>query len=141
MSLLNFAVGDRHGEVCFSDQTHDDQNKIIPSEGQKVAITTIDEQVSSIQGRIKLLKVDVEGYEKFVFMGASKTLARCDYIYLETYDPHFGPLGYTTSELLQMLKNYGFCFYRIDEEGQEIAIDTDFIPEKCMNVLGKRTAH
>lgn len=113
----------------------------MPQGNLKVPIVTLDEQVSSIQGRIKLLKVDVEGYEKFVFLGASKTLARTDYIFFEVYDPHFMPLGYTTGELLQMLKSFGFCFYRIDEGGKEIAIDTDFIPEKCMNVLGKRIAN
>jgi len=139
--LHNCAVGDRQGEVCFSDQRCDDQNKIIPQGGQKVPMTTLDEQLFSIQGGIKLLKVDVEGYEKFVFMGASKTLSRSEYIYFEVYDPHFMPLGYTTGELLQMLKSYGFCFYQIDEGGKEIALDTDFIPKKCMNILGKRIAN
>lgn len=138
---LNFVVGDRQGEVFFSDQRYDDQNKILPQGKQKVPMITLDESVSTIQGCIRLLKVDVEGYEKFVFLGAQITLARTDYIYFEVYDPHFIPLGYTTGELLQMLKNYGFCLYRIDEEGKEIAIDTDFIPEKCMNVLGKRIAN
>jgi len=136
--LHNCAVGDRQGEVYFSDQRYDDQNKILSQGGQKVPMITLDERVSTIQGRIRLLKIDVEGYEKFVFIGASKTLARTDYIYFEVYEPHFIPLGYTTGELLQMLKSYGFCLYRIDEEGNEIAIDIDFIPEKCMNILGKR---
>jgi FkbM family methyltransferase len=138
VTSLNFAVGDRPGEVCFSDQRYDDQNRILPQGEQKVPMTTLDEQVSTIPGRIRLLKVDVEGYEKFVFMGGAETLARTDYIYFEVDNSHFMPLGYTTSELLQMLKRYGFCFYRIDEGGKEIAVDTDFIPEKCMNILGKR---
>lgn len=102
-------------------------------------MTTLDEQISAIQGRIRLLKVDVEGYEMFVFLGASKTLARTDYIYFEVYDLHFMPLGYSTAKLLQMLQSHGFCFYRIDEDGKNIALGTNFIPIKCMNLLGKQT--
>lgn len=138
VTMLNCAVGERQGEICFSDQKYDDQNKILPQGGQKVQMTTLDEQASAIQGHIRLLKVDVEGYEKFVFLGASKTLARTDYIYFEVYEPHFIPMGYTTGELIQMLKSHGFCFYRIDERGEEIAIDTEIVPEKCINVIGKK---
>ena len=73
------------------------------------------------------MKVDVEGHERFVFLGASKTLARTDYIYFEVYDTHFIPLGYKTGDLLEMLKGLGFCCYRLDEQGNEIAVDADFV--------------
>lgn len=138
VTSLNFALGDKLGNVYFSDQRCDDQNKVLPQGGLEVPMRTLDEQLSHFPGRIRLLKVDVEGYEKFVFLGGTNTLARTDYIYFEVYDPHFITFGYTTSELLQMLKCYKFGFYQIDERGQEIPVDTDFIPERCMNLLGKR---
>jgi FkbM family methyltransferase len=135
---LNFAVGERLGEVYFSDKKHDDQNTIQTQSGQRVHMTTLDEQSIVIQGRIRLLKVDVEGYEKFVFLGASKTIARTDYIYFEVCDSHFIPLGYKTSDLLKMLNGFGFCSYRFDEQGNEIVLETDFVPEKYTNLLAKR---
>lgn len=140
VTLHNCAVGEKQGNVSFSDQKTDDQNKITTSGDLNVPLTTLDKQTSSIQGRIRLVKVDVEGYEKFVFMGAGDTLNRTDYIYFEVFEAHFIPLGYTTGELLRMLKQFNFCFYQIDERGKEIPIDTDFIPNKCMNIIGKREA-
>jgi FkbM family methyltransferase len=138
ITAFNFAVGDRTSEVHFSDQKYDDQNKIIPQGSLKIPLRTLDEQFSTIPGPIKLLKVDVEGYEKFVFKGGIRTLTRTHYIYFEVYDPYFKLLGYTTGELFHFLKNQGFSLFRIDQEGRKVAIDTNYVPEKCMNVLGKR---
>jgi FkbM family methyltransferase len=134
----NCAVGDKKGVVCFSDQKHDDQNRITSEGRHNVSLITLDEQLSSIKGRIRLLKVDVEGYEKFVFLGALKTLERTDYICCEVFEPHFAAVGYKTSDLLRILKDSGFCLYRIDEGCKYIAIDTDYMPERCMNIVGKR---
>lgn len=138
--LHNCAVGENEGEVSFSDKRSDDQNKVVAQGKRRVPIKMLDEQVSSIQGRIRLLKVDVEGYEKFVFMGAVNTLSRTDFIYFEVYDSHFKSFGYTTSELLEMLRIHGFSFYRIDKWGEVVPISTNFVPEHCMNILGERTS-
>ena len=41
---LNFAVGDRLGYACFSDEKNDDQNSIQQQGGQRVPMTTLDKQ-------------------------------------------------------------------------------------------------
>lgn len=135
---INCAVGDKEGEGFLSDQKDDSQNKIVLEGKEKIKITTIDEQAKDIEGRVKLLKVDVEGYEKFVFLGATKTLSRIDYIYFEVFEAHFSPLGYTTGDLLTFLGKHGFYFSRFDESGREISLGIDFVPSKCMNLLAQR---
>jgi Met-10+ like-protein/Methyltransferase FkbM domain len=118
------AVGAESGTVHFSDDARDDQNKVLESGG-----------TADIPGRIRVLKVDVEGYEKFVFLGAKATLARTDYIYFEVWDEHFQRLDYTTRELLLLLAQAGFSFFRITEKGERHPVPDDFVPPKCMNLL------
>lgn len=138
VTLYNCAVGDKKGEVSLSCPISDDVTKIVPQSDQKTSMATLDEKVSLITGRIRLLKVDVEGYEKFVLLGAAKTLERTDYVYLEVFEDNFAAFNYTTGELIKTLQDFDFCFYRIDEKGNAITIGADFIPDKCMNIVGKR---
>jgi FkbM family methyltransferase len=137
---INSAVGDKVGEVGFYDQRHDEMNRILPQSGHMIPMTTLDEHLRSVQGRIKLLKVDVEGYERYVFHGAPNTLARTEYIYFEVHEPNFQHWGYSTRDLLVFLRDAGFSLYRISEEGKETAVGTDFTSEKCINLLAKRVA-
>jgi hypothetical protein len=74
-------------------------------------MSTLDEQLAStvLQGSV-LLKLDVQGYEAQVLEGAANTLARVDYVLLES---SFRPLydgENTFLELLRMLATRGFEF-------------------------------
>jgi FkbM family methyltransferase len=134
----NCVVGEKPGEVFFSDQSHDDINKVVSAGSHKLPMTTIDAIAEQISGNIKLLKIDVEGYEKFVLQGSENTLCRIDNIYFEAFDEHFTPYGYTTSNILNYLGDFGFSFFRFDEDGREVAISCKFEATICMNILAKR---
>jgi FkbM family methyltransferase len=77
--LVWAAVGNAAGYVHFSSKANDDVN-LVSEKGIRVPVVRIDDVVDE-QGQIALLKVDVEGYEKFVFEGARLTLKRVRSIY------------------------------------------------------------
>jgi len=84
---------------------------------------------------IAVLKVDVEGHEKFVLEGASGLLSRTAVIYFESWSEHFEKFGYQLSDIVEHLKSHGFRIFRID--GQPI--DRDYNSAQCENLVAARS--
>lgn len=106
---LNAALGAENGWVSLSDHRSDDQNAVaaIGSAGlMTVPLRRLDDL--DIEGRVHLLKIDVEGYEKFVLQGAEGLLDRVQTIYFEAWDSHFRRFGYTVSDLVGWLEERSF---------------------------------
>ena len=100
---------------------------------------TLDELLEPITGdRIDLLKIDVEGYEKFVLEGAKKTLGKTTVIYIEIWDKNFAKFGYQSSDIINKLEAAGFTVYRFNDANQLDRIQAPFVQEKCINVLALR---
>jgi len=109
------AAGNVHGTLRFSDKIFDDQNTVLQNgAGLEVPARTLDELLPS-ERHIHLLKVDVEGYEKFVFEGASKTLSRTETVCFEAWDEHFIRFGYGFDDVWQILHRQGFEIFRFPE--------------------------
>ena len=53
---------------------------------------------------IHLLKVDTEGYEKFVLLGASKVLEKTLTVYFESWDQSSERYGYQPQEVFRLLQ-------------------------------------
>jgi FkbM family methyltransferase len=86
---FNLAIGDVDGTTQFSDLRSDDQNSIVRrGEGITVPMRPLD-ALGIIEPVIHLLKIDVEGYERFVLEGARELLARTLTVYFESWDTHF----------------------------------------------------
>ena len=119
VKCLNYAVGDSHEPVRFTaDPRSDEFSRVDPEGAISVPSTTLDDAIPG-DARIALLKVDVEGYEMAVFRGATRTLERTDRIFFEVADEHFERFGYTTAELLALLRESGFEIYRGGAAGTE----------------------
>lgn len=86
------------------------------------------------QSSIALLKVDVEGYEKFVFDGADRLLEDIRCICYESAEDHFQGFGYSRAELNDILKAKGFDLFRfVDDRLQRIG--ESYISEKAENIV------
>ena len=73
---FNLALGNSESEIYFSDTRGDDQNHVSQNgSGIRVKMIRLDDLPMS-EGSIELLKIDVEGYEKFVLEGAPRTLRK-----------------------------------------------------------------
>lgn len=130
------AVGDRFGWIWLSDRRADDQNAVSFESGDlRVPLVTLDELLEG--RRVRLLKVDVEGFEKFVFAGARRTLERVDYIYFEVQDSMYRAAGYTFGELHDFLSTYGFEIGAVDGDRlRSVSRDETF--QDCVNLLAFR---
>ena len=111
VEVINVAAGAAPGIARFSDDRRDDMNRIDGGSLQ-VAVKRLDDLVMA--GRpVALLKVDVEGYEKFVLDGAPNLLSRTSCVHFEVSSLHFPRFGYTTRDLLTLLQGAGFRLFRL----------------------------
>ena len=87
----------------------DDLN-FLTNQGIEVPLSTLDHELSSYK-HIDLIKIDVEGYEKFVFEGAREALKKTTYIYFESFEPNFARFNYTLDDIITQLHEAGFTIY------------------------------
>ena len=122
IDVLQVAVGEACGTVNFSDSKTDDINKVSYSGGLVVPMLTLDDIARDIPF-IDLIKIDVEGYEKFVLMGAKNTLAKTRALYIEYYEPNTLDFGYTREEIWLYLEQAGFSCHFSDMSKHLIKVD------------------
>jgi len=83
ITAIQCALGAENGQTFLSNHRSDDQNTI-KGKGIPVPLRRLDD-IAPRQS-IAFLKVDVEGYEHFVFAGGRETLRRTSLVYFE-YSP------------------------------------------------------
>lgn len=131
VTAFNVACGNANGTVSFSDKRSDDQNSVAHA-GIPVSVRRLDELIPDQP--IKLLKIDVEGYEKFVLEGAVNVLKNVEFIYFESYARHFGAFGYRLRDILTLLRHFNFSVHH--RNGEEVTDSYDSLT--CENLLAKR---
>ena len=140
IKLVQSAVGDRKGVLFFSNINSDDQNKVLlePKNGIEVEVNTLDELLLEYNN-VSLLKIDVEGYEKYVLEGAQETLKKTNVILFESWEKHFSNFGYNTGNVIQILKNQGFEVYKKDQKILQL-LNVDYRSKECENLLALKDA-
>jgi len=136
VELFNVAVGAQSASASFSDDRRDDMNRI-DGGTLRVPVRQLDELVADLSP-IALLKVDVEGYEKFVFEGAAALLRRTQCVLFEVSRLHFSRFGYTVHDLLVRLESAGFGLFRQAAPDRIVPITTAFDSEGCENLIAVR---
>jgi FkbM family methyltransferase len=123
------AVSDHVGEIEFQVLEEASMSSIRKPIGSKksvkivsVSCTSLDEYWLNQQGKIDLIKVDVEGAEKFVFQGATKLLnlpPEQAPIWIFEYAPKgYADFGYQPDEILELLKQHDYEVYQYCGAGQ-----------------------
>jgi hypothetical protein len=71
----------------------------------------------SVWNRISLIKIDVEGWEKFVILGGVEHFKRPEspVLIIEFVDQNTINAGYTCQELYQLLVSFGYTLYSIKD--------------------------
>ena len=128
LDLHNLAVGEKSGSITLSDLHADDCNGISTSgEGIVVPVETLDAALLGL-GNIRLLKIDIEGYELMALRAATEVLARTKYVYFELGEQMCARYCYKPMDLLALLQEAGFTIYRVLHSGERkrITFESDF---------------
>jgi FkbM family methyltransferase len=123
--VIHAAVGDQEGTTGISSLRTDDQNRIEQS-GKSVPLRRLESILPKV--RIRLLKIDTEGFELFVLRGSECLLQMTDAIYLESWERHFKRYGYSTADVLAFLSARGF----------QTGLPPSYKSEACENILAIR---
>lgn len=137
IKVANIACGETAEWVRFSDIRSDDQNAVVNT-GEGMIVPCLPLDCIGIMGPIALLKIDVEGYEKYVLAGARETLVNVDFILFEAWDEHFTRYGYVFSDIADFLHKLGFELGVPSSAGVEI-ISSSFSLPSCINLLAFRS--
>jgi FkbM family methyltransferase len=80
----NAAVGDRQGEIGFTQNPINSGNSRVSASGEaRVAVTTLDSALQADPLPIDLMVMDVEGFEVHAIRGAVGVLSRTRYFFVE----------------------------------------------------------
>jgi len=136
IQCFHTALGNKSGEIKFSNKDSDDLNQV-DSDGEiSVPIIRLDD-LPIHNSRIHLLKIDVEGYEKFVLEGAACLLNKTDVILFESWNDHYKKFGYTLTDILTYLSSYGFFFMTYSKNGFS-EIEKDYSSLNCEDIVAVR---
>jgi FkbM family methyltransferase len=134
--LYCVALAERPGRRRIEEFPGDDsQNRMAVAEngGGAVPVETLD-RLLALDRPISLLKVDVEGYERFVFDGAGRTLSVTGCIYFESWEPHFARYGYRGRDVFDGLRARGYRLYQLRED-MLLTLTEDHVSAECENLV------
>jgi FkbM family methyltransferase len=84
VTIHRLAVGDRKGSIGFTQNRLNSGNSRVSQTGEVVvAMTTLDSALYPDSSAVDLLVMDAEGFEVHAIRGATQTLARTRYFYVE----------------------------------------------------------
>tara|TARA_A100001037_G_scaffold303997_1_gene339479 strand:+ start:371 stop:1222 length:852 start_codon:yes stop_codon:yes gene_type:complete len=129
VETFNIALGDSEGEINFSDKVSDVVNSIVNDEsGIKVRISTLD-KLLTVDKKINLLKIDVQGYDKFVLLGGRDILKKTDCVHFPVINQHYENFGYTYKDIFEIFRDNGFRIYGFTQNKKIWMIDEGYIPD------------
>ena len=115
--LFNRAVGERKEEAYLQVCEKSDTGNAITfnkENGILVDMTCLDDLIKEYRiDVVDLLKVDTEGYEKFVFLGAKEILSKTNFVIFEAIQDNCQRFGYNIKEIIYLLEQMDFhifCF-------------------------------
>ena len=140
VELFNFALGSESTNIYFSDIYTDESNSVQQNNnGIKVKMKTLDEVIPK-EIKIDLIKIDTgSGYEKFVFLGATKILKNTLCINFPAISTLCKKYNYDSKEIFDLLKQQKFIICAIFTPNILTVLPDDFEPESGDYIAIKNT--
>lgn len=142
VTICQKALSDKPGvTVIYENPINDGYNSLasaeMPASATSVQIETITLDSYALEndlmGKTDIIKIDVEGWERFVFLGARQLLTQNPQplIMLEFSERNQRAAGSTCKELRELLKSYGYELYTIGDDGKSFHYlpESDFYPQ------------
>ena len=116
----NYIVGSENTYASFVEKMGDDsQNYVYNDKNGKIPVRRLDNIIDFLD-HIDLLKIDVEGYEKFVLLGATKILNRVTTIYFEVSQIQYSRYNYGLDEIIDFLEKFNFSIFSLGDDNKTI---------------------
>jgi len=116
----NLALGNESGQVLTMEPIDYQQACVnlgalsIGSGGETIKTTKLDDLEI---GRIDFIKLDAQGYEKFIMQGAENTLKKyMPTIFIEIEEHYLQKFGVTTDEIYELMSSFGYQIYKIQND-------------------------
>jgi FkbM family methyltransferase len=110
ISAINCAIGETKGTVGFTNLKGDDQNSVMEGKGDiEVDILPLNQVVTDT--KIKLVKIDTEGYEFSVLKGMIDLFPSIELIFLECNDKNNQKYGYKGVDVITYLEQFGYSLF------------------------------
>lgn len=137
IKLFNVALGNKNGDIQFSNLKSDNRNMVTFGDtGITIPLKRLDELEINTEN-IALLKIDVEGYEKFVIEGATAILPKVQCIHFEYITNNIIRFGYDPGEILTLLTKYGFTILELQNNKVKIIAHEKYTGSPCDLVAAK----
>lgn len=106
---INFAVWEKMQKTMMKVWHADDMWQINTTAWIPVNMETLDHIYDQYSlNHIDLIKIDVEGYEKFVLEWGEKALKNTQTLYIEANESFYNQFGYTSKDISQILSKHWF---------------------------------
>lgn len=135
-------LSDKASQLCLYGKPGDNEgvNTMFPTSShteliQEIALDTLDRELEKLQmPRVSLIKLDVEGAELQVLKGSKKTILEFKPKWIiEINEEACQAGGYTSQDILEFLKGFGYIFYKIGLRGKLTKIEK--VEDAFVNIL------
>ena len=117
-------------------------DEIVPISTEKVSLITLDKFAESQRlKKIDFLKIDVEGFERDVLEGTKTLLKenRIKYLSFEISEIPLKGAGRNSTEVFELLKNYGYLAYEFDPKSKKFKGPIDDGPVFYQNFYASKS--
>lgn len=125
IDLRNIGLSNQSGELNFyvSDNGYDAWDSFAPGQDNKlqkvivVSVSTLDQELEQVdKSRIKLIKIDVEGWEKYVLIGGKNLFTNyAPIVMVEFTEENTFNAGYAIHEIYDLMVDYGYVWHKIKD--------------------------
>lgn len=149
VQAFNLAVGDAADTLRLHRYGHDNAGRhsllaLHAGETIPVQVVALNEFWRTQQlpeGPIRLMKMDIEGYEVIALRGASEVLARCEWLLIEHSPAYLQQSGHGVAALVERLQVAGFTpFAPLGERLEPLSLDALRADTAQRDVLWRNTA-
>lgn len=140
IKTFNYAVSDKSSQLGFTDDPRPEISHISYFQkmvSRKVKAVSLDDFISNLSiKKIKLIKIDVEGYEYMVLKGASKILRKSivDYFLIEINKDSF-KYKIDPDKIFSFLKSYGYNTYYFRNSSRLTPVSELGEEKKTINII------
>lgn len=133
ITLLKYGIGNTNERLTMSPINYKENVNFgdlsIGIGGESIDVRTIDDLNL---GRVDIIKIDVQGFEKFVLEGGAKSINEYKpLLIIELEDHQLRKFNYNVNDLFKFIKNQGYHIYLLDYHypSDHICVHKDKITE------------